>query len=297
VTPWWQRVWWRHFGEGAELLTLSVRDGDEVIGIAPLMIADGAITFLGGTDLFDYHDFLVIRGKEAVFYNVLWDYLVKLGWHTLELRSVPEGSPTLDLLSAIAEEKSVSVDVAQEDVAPLAFLPASWDEYLAGLSKKGRHELRRKLRRLERADSVRQYVCENAEMLPRSLETFFRLLRASSADKKAFLTPERESFFLDIAVELAPRGQFKLYFLELDGVPVASCICFDYAGSYLLYNSGYDPEYSALSVGMLNKALCMKDAIDKGRGTFEFLRGAERYKYDLGATDRALYQMTIHRAD
>ena len=30
VTPWWQKIWWRHFGDGAELLILSVRDGDEL---------------------------------------------------------------------------------------------------------------------------------------------------------------------------------------------------------------------------------------------------------------------------
>ncbi len=114
------------------------------------------------------------------------------------------------------------------------------------------------------------------------MDDFFPLMRASSHDKDDFLTPEREDFFKKLALELAPRGQFKLYFLEVDGVRVASCICFDYAGTYLLYNSGYDPEFSTLSVGLLNKALCLKEAIEEGRECFDFLRGNERYKYDLG---------------
>jgi CelD/BcsL family acetyltransferase involved in cellulose biosynthesis len=70
---------------------------------------------------------------------------------------------------------------------------------------------------------------------------------------------------------------------------------FDYEGSYLLYNSGYDPGYSHLSVGLLNKALSIKDAVERGRESFEFLRGTERYKYDLGAQDRAIYRLTVHR--
>jgi CelD/BcsL family acetyltransferase involved in cellulose biosynthesis len=120
-------------------------------------------------------------------------------------------------------------------------------------------------------------------------------LRESSPEKMAFLTQEREKFFVDIARELAVRGQFKLYFLELNGVRVASCICFDYADSYLLYNSGYDPGYSNLSVGLINKALCIREAIEEGRRSFNFLRGSERYKYDLGGKNQVLYRVTGRR--
>ena len=127
------------------------------------------------------------------------------------------------------------------------------------------------------------------------MRDFFRLHRASSAEKHAFMTPERERFFLDIAIELASQGRFKLYFLEVDGIRAASCICFDYGDSYLLYNSGYEPSYASLSVGLINKALCIQDAIEKGKRSFEFLRGRERYKYNLGGKDRAIYKMVVRR--
>jgi len=94
---------------------------------------------------------------------------------------------------------------------------------------------------------------------------------------------------------LSEAGIFKLFFMEVDGKRVASCIAFDYGDAYLLYNSGYDPEYSALSVGLLNKAFCMRDALEAGKSTFDFLRGTERYKYDLGGQNQIVYQMTIKR--
>ena len=109
------------------------------------------------------------------------------------------------------------------------------------------------------------------------------------------MTAERERFFVDAAVELASRGQLKLSFLALDGVQVASCMSFDYGDSYLLYNSGYDPAFSHLSVGILNKALSIKEAIGAGKHFFDFLRGTERYKYNLGAEDRAVYRLTVRR--
>ena len=70
VTPLWQQLWWRHFGRDSRLHILSLAEGGERLGIAPLILGDdGNLSFLGDTDLFDYHDFLVIEGKEAAFYR------------------------------------------------------------------------------------------------------------------------------------------------------------------------------------------------------------------------------------
>ena len=295
VTPWWQQIWWRHFGDGQELHFLTIRDENEVSGIAPLMLGDGVVSFVGDKDLFDYMDFLVPRGREEVFYDALWDYLMKMDWQRLELTSLPQDSPTLSYLPRLALTKGLSVDVSQEEMTPVVSLPTSWDDYLLGLNKKDRHELRRKLRRLESADESRQYVCSNPDTLHSCMEEFFRLHKVSNAEKLSFMTHEREQFFMDIAMDLTARDQLKLYFLEINGVCVASCMCLDYGDSYLLYNSGYDPNYSGLSVGLLNKALCIRDAIDEGRDTFNFLKGSERYKYDLGGQDQAVCGLVIRR--
>ena len=291
VTPWWQKVWWNNFSADNELHILSIRDGDELIGIASLMITDGTLTFAGDKELFDYLDFLVPKGNEAGFYGALLDHIMDMDWQSIDLPSLPHNSPTLEYLPRLAKEKGLEFDIEEEETTPIAYLPESWDEYLAGLRKKDRHELRRKIRRLEAADSPHQYSCYD----PDSMQDFFRLLRASREDKDAFLTPEREKFFLEMAEELSSRDQFRLYFLEVNGERVAGCICFDYGESYLLYNSGYDPGYSKLSVGLLNKALSLKTAIDEGRQSFNFLKGNERYKYNLGGKDEAVYRLTARR--
>ena len=45
VTPWWQKTWWDNFGEGYCARILSVSDDGDLLGIAPLMARDGALTF------------------------------------------------------------------------------------------------------------------------------------------------------------------------------------------------------------------------------------------------------------
>jgi len=78
-------------------------------------------------------------------------------------------------------------------------------------------------------------------------------------------------------------------------VRAAAVLCFESEQELLLYNSGYDPAFAPLSVGFVSKALTLKRAIEEGKQRFDFLRGAEPYKYDLGAQDLKVYRLVIRR--
>jgi CelD/BcsL family acetyltransferase involved in cellulose biosynthesis len=260
-----------------------------------MMRQGNTLSFLGEKDLFDYHDFLVPRGKEGLFYPALVEHLASRPWDQVRLFSIPEGSPTLSHLPPLAESRGWRCQVTQEDVAPGLELPQTWDQYLMSLSKKDRHELRRKLRRMAGLGQPAHRVCETGRDVAASIEAFLTLMRESRKEKHRFLTPEREGFFRAVAAALAAQGVLHLHLLELGGRQAAAVLCFDYRESRLLYNSGYDTAYGALSAGLLLKAECLREAIEKGLSYYDFLRGAEPYKYDLGARDRLLYSITLSR--
>ena len=136
LTPLWHQVWWEELGADAQLSLLAVWDKDILVGIAPLMRMGDTLSFLGDTDLWDYHDFIVAQGKEADFYPALLDYLRGQSFTQLDLSSVPEDSPTLAHLPPLAQGRGYSVEVEKEDVAPGLALPTAWESYLMGLSKK-----------------------------------------------------------------------------------------------------------------------------------------------------------------
>jgi CelD/BcsL family acetyltransferase involved in cellulose biosynthesis len=94
---------------------------------------------------------------------------------------------------------------------------------------------------------------------------------------------------------MAAEDRIELVFLTLGGVRTAAVLCFREPEETLLYNSGYDPAYAYLSVGLLSKALALRKAIEEGKKRFDFLRGPEPYKYDLGARDLAVYRCTVRR--
>lgn len=294
-TPLWHDVWWQEFGGVAELRLITVREDGVLVGIAPFMYQNGALMFVGATDLWDYHAPIIVDGREDSFYSSLFGYLEQQEWTRMDLQSLPQTPPVADWFMEMAKSRGYKTELIQEDVSPILALPSSWEDYLALLSKKDRHELRRKLRRLERQDSYSWYSVNGAASLEGTLTDFFNLMRDSREEKAMFLTSQRERYFKQMVDKLARAKVVKLFFMEISGERVASALCFDFGNVRYLYNSGFNPSYSSLSVGLLLKAMCIRQAIEEGMTYFDFLRGDEPYKYDLGAKNVPLFALVIQR--
>ena len=315
LMPQWQEVWWDAFHEGREMAGFYLKDGigdvtgnsagngtgnrageaDAVAAIASLSRQGESLSFVGSTETFDYNDFMVLPGREDEFFAAFLDWLEREEWGVLELPSLIEGSPTLEYLPELARRHGYNVEITEEDVTPGLALPSTWDEYLSGLSKKNRHELRRKLRRLESVEGWRWYCVQDPAAVADRLDDFLVLMRQSDPEKDAYMTEEREAFFRRIAERTAQLDMLRLYFLEMDGGDVATSLCFDYNGTRFLYNSGYNPEYGYYSVGLLLNALCLREAIEQHKSYFDFLRGPEPYKYHLGGLNRTIYRMVVSK--
>jgi CelD/BcsL family acetyltransferase involved in cellulose biosynthesis len=294
VLPAWMRVWWQSFGDGAELYLRTVRQGDEIIGIAPLFIRDETASLIGGADVCDYLDFVPAHGREAEFFAVLLDDLIGRGVSKLDLGPLRPDSSVLNYLVAIARSRNYPVLCREEGVSVELDLPATWEEYLALLATKQRHEVKRKLRRLGEAGSVAYRCLEvSPPQVDGFMDTFLRFFVLSREEKAEFMTPRRESFFRSLAGAMAEAKLLRFGVLELDAVTVAMIVGFDYNDTMYLYNSAFDPDYRNLSVGLLSKVLCIKASIERGRRKWDFLKGGEPYKYQLGGSEIPLCRCEI----
>jgi len=294
ILPVWMKVWWQIFGNGAELHLRTVREGNKVIGIAPLFLRERTASIVGSADVCDYLDFVVVPGREEDFFNVILDDLKENGITHLYMESLRPDSSVLTSLAGIAGNRRYEVDQMKEDISLDLDLPSGWEEYLGMLNSKQRHEVRRKLRRLQEAGNVSYRLLEKRDDILSSMDTFFRMFTESRDDKAVFLTDRIESFFRLLAGTLADAGLLKLGVLELDLTPAAMIIYFDYNNGIYLYNSGYDPQYNSLSAGLLSKVLCIKESIESNREKFDFLKGDEIYKYRLGGKEIPLYSCRIN---
>ena len=293
VLPPWLRVWWDCFGGGLTRYLCSVRNDKEVLGSAPLVLQGKKASFMGSSDVCDYLDFVVLPGKEPEFFRLLLEHLIRRGITCLDLGPVRRDSTVLTNLLPLAESLGCESACKQEDVSLELELPETWEEFLAVLSTKERHEVRRKLRRLEDSASIQLRVVEDLQAVPGAMELFLELMSLSRPEKAAFLTTPMAAFFCSLAEAMAEVKILKIFFLDLDGKPAAAALCFDHHASRYLYNSGYDPQFRWLSAGLLNKVFSIRESIERGQKKYDFLKGGEIYKYRLGGKPIPLYRCQI----
>ena len=293
VLPPWLQAWWTTLGSGGNPYLVSVGRGDDLVGVAPLLIDGEQARLMGDRDVCDYLDFIVAPEGEEEFFRTLLEHLRGIGIALLDLGPVRADSSVMTCLVPLAKKLGYEVTAYPEDVSPEMQLPATWDAFLLALSGKERHEIRRKLRRLAEAGPVRYRLVEGANEVEREMETFLALFAMNRTDKAVFMTGGMASFFRSLAGTMAAEKMVRLFFLELDGIAAATVMCFDYNNRVYLYNNAYDDRFRAFSVGLLCKVFSVRDSIERGRRTYDFLKGGEAYKYRLGGRPVSLYRCRL----
>jgi CelD/BcsL family acetyltransferase involved in cellulose biosynthesis len=263
-------IWWRHRGSGEALIAesatalLAARRGPE------------GVEFMGEADLTDYHAPLGPGAEDLVA-----ALLGSLGRGTrFCFDSLPEEAAAV--VAAGAARAGMAVEPHQRQAAAVLDLPAGYEEYLAGLDGKARHEVRRKRRRFEAAHGAARLESAGGA----GLAAFAAMHRAAVGPKGGFLTGEMEAFFGDL---LGIEGARLELLVAGSGEPLAAAFGFQDERAYYLYNSAYDPAAAASSPGVVLVDLLVRRAIGEGLVRFDFLKGDEAYKFRLGARRRPLF--------
>ena len=280
--PGWMSTWWDFFGAGFYLSLIAVRDGDRIVGIAPFKLKDSTASFIGDDSVCDYLDFIVVPGKESVFSEILIGECVARGISRLDLSTLRPDSVAWQYLLPMARKQALEVECREADVSYEMPLPDSFDAYLKQLTSKQRHELLRKQRNLEMEAGASFSLLQDSEVTEKEMDMFLSLMAGSRKDKAEFLTANMKNFFKGIGRALAAYSVLRLGFLKIGTRPVAVVLGFDYNNYVYLYNSGYNPDYNDLSVGLISKTAFIRWSIEHQKSTFDFLKGLEVYKERLG---------------
>lgn len=283
----WLILWLKHFP--VDHTIIGVYEGQESIGIVPLNFANDKVNLLGVTPVLngelvsDFGDIITKKGREKeVWEMLLGNRQQATGNRVLEFNFIREDSPSLDIL------RTLGGTTEEVDKAPYLDLPKTWEEYLECLDRHNRHELKRKMRKIENEDV--QIVTSSGSL--EDINELFRLMILSD-EKRRFLSEEMKAYFQDLIISCYKNKYAELMFMQKDHINIAATLSFHYRDDVLLYNSGFDPQYGYLSAGLILKAHLIKRAIEQNKKRFDFLRGNERYKYDLGGKERKLYKIKI----
>jgi CelD/BcsL family acetyltransferase involved in cellulose biosynthesis len=301
------RTWWETRGGGewpdASLALVTAHENGRLVGAAPLFHSSlhpggPALLNLGCIEISDYLDILARPDDLPRFLEALLPFLDEQKipkWHALHLYNLLEDSPSPDAIKKAAEKFGWEFETERLQHSPYIPLPGDWEQYLSGIDKKQRHEIRRKMRRSEEAGiPVDWYIVEDAASLESEIDAFLKLMEFDP-EKAKFLTPAmRDQMSATIRCAFQ-AGCLQLAFFQVNGAKAAAYLSFDYLNRLWVYNSGINPEFKDYSPGWVLLGYLLKWANDHGRAAFDFMRGNEDYKYRFGAVDRFVVRVSLKK--
>jgi CelD/BcsL family acetyltransferase involved in cellulose biosynthesis len=146
----------------------------------------------------------------------------------------------------------------------------------------------------ENSDSIRWYIVKEQEKLDSEIQSFFSLMEMDP-DKKKFLSPQMRDQMSGIIHWAFEEGILQLSFLQISQSKAAAYLCFDHGKHLLVYNSGFDYQFSEYSPGWVLLSYLIQHAIETGKSHFDFMRGDETYKYRFGAEDGFVMRALLTR--
>lgn len=301
LCAWWETLGGGEWSAGELYVVIGRNASGELVGIAPLFSVENsagqpAWMLLGSIEISDYLDLIAPPDSLEEFIFELLVFLEKqhpARYLLLDLYNLLDSSLTLAVLESASSRVGWKYSLESLQQCPYIPLPEDWDVYLAGIDKKQRHEIRRKMRRAEEYSlPVNCYIVEDRSALEADMESFFELM-AKDPEKELFLTQAMRAQMKNSMRIAFDQGWLQLAFIEVGGKKAAAYLNLDYNNRIWVYNSGYDPEFRDISPGWVLLGYLLKWAIKNCRSVFDFMRGNEEYKYRFGAIDQRVVRVKI----
>jgi CelD/BcsL family acetyltransferase involved in cellulose biosynthesis len=294
-------AWWIGYGAEATDISLAVYDAAGALhAYLPLMLRPDGVRYLGATYHIDYATVLIDlnNAESTAAVDALVTHLFADA-AALDLRRLRRADRAHELLmSALATNTTRTATATIEDPAPAIDLTniTTFDEHLERIDKKDRHEIRRKVRRGEGAGvtiSAKPHAVDD-------LAEFIKLHRARWGHHGLFTDDEkgvRDETFMRELFASAPEDLITIIVARnLEFGAFAAGLFLRDATGLRYWNAGGELAARALSPGILLFAHGLQMAITERRQTFDFLRGNESYKYEVGATDVDVLMITVPAA-
>jgi CelD/BcsL family acetyltransferase involved in cellulose biosynthesis len=278
-SPMWLLPWWRHFGSN-DLNVIATRDGERLRALAPLYVIreDGeSLGMFLGTGISDYLDILGAVPPD----------LTKIDCQMWDLQQMRTDSPMLRM----PLPDGWSDNVEEQDRCVVLSIENAGEELQNLLSTHFRKKLRYYKRSLDCT-----YEDATAGNLDTLLDALFELhgARWQRRGMPGMLADDViQQFHREVARAMLDAGALRMYAMRSQDRIAAVFYGFAHHETVSYYLSGYDPALDKHSPGTLIVAHAIEKAVRDGATTFDFLRGAEDYKYAWGAKDRVNYRRQI----
>jgi CelD/BcsL family acetyltransferase involved in cellulose biosynthesis len=257
----WITTYFKHrIKPGEEWYCLLASEGDDLIGVFPFIARKLRTMGLKRYALrtpHDWHtvsiDFLGAKGREAEVIQLLLSAIEKVvpQWYTLELKRLPDVSPTLGALKS----SSSRVYVLQEYDGEGCFirLNENFESFYSRLGRDLRRKLRARARKLQETADVQMITARGRDECARYLDKFIVVEGAGRKGKGGAIKLDIDlvSFYRALVSELAELGWMEWYILRVGDRPISFSLALKLGRNRIIFKSCYDEEYGGYSPGNL----------------------------------------------
>ncbi len=287
----WILSWWESFGAGRKLHVLLVWEGDELIGIAPLMISRARMYGFPVREIgFIYNDhtprfdFIIFRNRAAVFEAIRCHLSDAKGrWSVIRLCQLTSDSASLGEVTRLLEESDYLVGTWPSTASPYLAVRGSFEDHSKSLPRGVRANLKRRMKRLEEQGVVEFESLNDGEQLDSALEEAFQMEAESwkgAAGTAMSCRREIRRFYSALAHRALRSGTLYLTYLRLNGRRIAFDFSLIFQDRLFKLKPGYAMEYHACSPGAQLTAMTVRDAFERNLIEVDFLGDADPWKLD-----------------
>jgi CelD/BcsL family acetyltransferase involved in cellulose biosynthesis len=287
--PAWAIPFARWFVDPGSLRVWSAREGGRLVGVLPFYLHKKRLLLLGSGigDWLDAPMEVDCRSRiMAGLFGALEE--IREQWDACEWQMLREDSVLLRAPEPDGWRSATNV----QDVCP--FLPLH-ETLAASLPHSMLVEIEYGRRRAAKIGDV-EFELATRDTLEAALENLFQLHGARWEERggEGVLAKEDvRKFHLEAAARLLELEVLCLLVMKVRGRAAGVFYGFLHRGRMAYYLGGFEPELAKVGPGKLVIAGAMEMAIHGGAKIFDFLRGAEPYKYLWGAADRPGFMRTL----
>jgi CelD/BcsL family acetyltransferase involved in cellulose biosynthesis len=302
----WCSTWWRHYGAGHELAVVLVREGGQLVGLAPLYLErgnrtreSGVLRFLGSGEVCsEYLGFVLRRGREQQSSRQLLDFLLHdstIDWRQLRLTHVVADTATAMALQTSLPGSARTFRVDRAATSWHIELANSWDAFLKSVGGKRRGKIRRALREFDEHKFEYHEITRETEIAA-AWDDLTRLHQArweQQGKPGCFASHRFAAFHRELLGPLWRRGGLLLTSLRRGGETIAASYCLRHRGRVYFYQGGISPAAMPFRPGHCLRVFELRRAIERGDRVFDFLSGEEDYKSQWATHQTEMLQFAV----
>lgn len=294
--PEWHIAWWTTIGQGRKMEIIGVYRDNALIGLLPLCILRSSwkegkvrvLEFSGGTQC-DQHDVIAEPGALSEVLDAIEPYLKKLCTRVdvVRLHNIPSDSSTVDWFK---KRYQTYCDTSPNPVLRLegdyAKLEGQWRSSHRG-------DVRRQRKRLEKEGPLAMEVIREQEKASDMLKEFFEVYRRKwelDGDARVLNNPLMQGpiqrFYQALINTVGVNSGVHFTILTLSGRPISYHFGFLHNDRLYWYRPTYDKNYENFSPSKVHVSMLIELGCKKGWKEFDFLLGAEPYKYAWTTEER-----------